>query len=77
MSMLNTPVSYMHDFVVEVMHNNNPQTTSSYHYETFMKARDHYERIRENEAFVSLSAIMTVNRNGAEDFKKWVLAKNK
>ena len=74
---LNTPCSFANDYVVEVMHNNNPQTTSSYHYETFMKARDHYEKVKEGEAFISLSVYMTINRNGVEDFKKWVLAKNK
>ena len=77
MTILNTPISYTSDFVVEIMHNDNPQTTSSYHYETFEKAVRHYERVKENEAFITLSVFGIINREGTEDFKKWVLAKNK
>lgn len=77
MTKLNTPIEVNIDYVVEIMHNNNPQTTSSYHYETFEKALQHYSKIEENEVFTTLSVYVTVKRNGAEDFKKLILAKNK
>ena len=76
MTKLNTPTELNTDFVIEVMHNNNPQTTSSYHYETFEKALQHYSKIEDSEAFTALSVYITVKRNGAEDFKKLILAKN-
>lgn len=75
---LKSPDSFEMDFVVEVMYDNNPQTTSSFHYETFEKARNHFEKIKENEnAFITLSASTIVNRGGIETFNKLVLAKNK
>ena len=75
---LKSPDSFEMDFVVEVMHDNNPQTTSSFHYETFEKARNHFEKIKENEnAFITLSIEYRVHRGKVEDFRRWILAKNK
>ena len=77
MTKLNAPTELNTDYVVEVMHDNNPQTTSSYHYETFNKALQHYLKVEGNEAFTTLSLYVTVKRNSVEDFHKYVLAKNK
>ena len=75
---LNSPDSLEIDFVVEVMHDNNPQTTSSFHYETFEKAKTHYDKIKENEdILITLSVEYRVHRGKVEDFRRWVLAKNK
>ena len=76
MAELKTPTSIEQDYVVEIMHNNNPLTTSSYHYESFDKAKAHYEKAVVNtKSFVLFSLDTFVKREGREDFKRLVLAK--
>lgn len=76
MAELKTPISIEQDYVVEVMYNNNPLTTSSYHYESFEKAKAYYEKVVESTtSFVLFSLNVYVKREGREDFKRLVLAK--
>ena len=76
MAELKTPTSIEQDYVVEIMHNNNPLTTSSYHYESFEKAKTHYEKaVESTTSFVLFSLNVYVKREGREDFKRLVLAK--
>lgn len=77
MTALKAPTELNTDYVVEIMYNNNPQTISSYHFETFNKALQHYLKVEGSEAFTTLSLYVTVKRNSVEDFRKYVLAKNK
>ena len=76
MAELKTPTSIEFEYVVEIMYNNNPLTTSSYHYESFEKAKAHYDKVAEGTTnFVLFSLNTYVKREGAEDFKRLVLAK--
>ena len=76
MTELKTPISIEQDYVVEIMYNSNPLTTSSYHYESFEKAKAHYEKVAgDTTIFVLFSLNTYVKREGAEDFKRIVLAK--
>ena len=76
MAELKTPTSIQLDYVVEILHNNNPQTISSYHYETFEKGKAHYERVLEGSTEFAIFSLDTITkREGKEDFKRLVLAK--
>ena len=76
MAELKTPTSIQLDYVVEILHNNNPQTISSYHYETFEKGKAHHERVLEGSTEFAIFSLDTITkREGKEDFKRIVLAK--
>ena len=78
MTLLNAPTGLQLDYVVEIVHNNNPQTTSAFHYETFDKALAHYlKAIDGTTDFTIFSLDVTIKRNNVEDFRRHVLAKNK
>ena len=77
MAELKTPISIEFEYVVEIMYNNNPLTTSYYHYESFEKAKAYYEKVTEGTTnFVLFSLNTYVKREGAEDFKRILLAMN-
>ena len=79
MTALNTPNALKLDYVVEIVYDNNPQNISSFHYESFEKALEHYSKIADNTTnFIILAQDTIVTRSGsAEDFKRLMLAKNK
>ena len=79
MTKLNTPNTLTLDYVVEIVYDNNPQNISSFHYESFEKALEHYNKVSGNvNSFIVLAQDTIVTRTGsAEDFKRLVLAKNK
>ena len=79
MTALNTPNALKLDYVVEIVYDNNPQNISSFHYESFEKALEHYNKIVDNTThFIILAQDTIVTRVGsAEDFKRLILAKNK
>jgi hypothetical protein len=45
MTELKTPTSIEFEYVVEIMYNSNPLTTSYYHYESFEKAKAYYDKV--------------------------------
>ena len=77
MAEIQPPFTIEHDYVVELMKGNNPETMDYHHFHTSSEALEFYNKMREKEYLVVMAMYSTVERDdGTSDFKKWVIAKN-
>ena len=71
------PISIDFNYAVETIDYATGEIRESYHYETYEKAQERYERVKDKDTLIVLALYTEILRLGSDyTFHKLVLAKN-